>query len=78
MYYWMHKEYGHIVPENKLFNDACELGYDDVTDPTSCEYGNYELYYTKTKLRVIPAISFFICKKFPWKNLTIPFPKLRC
>ena len=52
MYYWMHKEYGHIVPENELFNDANELGYDDVTDPTSCEYGNYSLYYTRTNMRV--------------------------
>lgn len=52
MYYWMHKEYGHIVPENELFNDAENLGLDDIVDPTSVEYLNYGLYYTKTTMRV--------------------------
>ena len=52
MYYWMHKEYGHIVPENRLMEDAIELQLDDVTDPTSCEYLNFSLYYAKTFLRV--------------------------
>ena len=52
MYYWMHKEYGHLVTEKELFNDAVELGYDDITDPCSVEYLNFELYYVKTNLRV--------------------------
>jgi len=52
MYYWMHKEYGHIVPENKLWEDAEELGYDDITDPCSVEYGNFNLYYEKTNMVV--------------------------
>lgn len=53
VYYWMHKEYGHnIVPETELFKDAEELGLDDITDPCSCEYLNYELYYTKTTMVV--------------------------
>lgn len=47
-HYWMHKEYGHLIPEDKLYEDAEELGYDDVTDPTSVEYLNYELYYCRT------------------------------
>lgn len=47
-YYWMHKEYGHIIPETKLLIDAEELGYDDITDPCSVEYLNFELYYEKT------------------------------
>ena len=47
-YYWMHKEYGHLIPESQLFQDADELGLDDVTDPCSVEYGNFDLYYTKT------------------------------
>lgn len=50
--YWMHKEYGYIVPENELFADAEEMGYDDITDPTSVEYLNYSLYYVKTNYRV--------------------------
>ena len=48
IYYWMHKEYGHIVPETELMQDACELQLDDITDPTSVEYGNFNLYYEKT------------------------------
>ena len=51
-YYWMHKEYGHLVPENELMQDAIELELDDITDPTSVEYRNYNLYYTKTTMRV--------------------------
>lgn len=51
-YYWQHKEYGHIVPEDQLFEDAESLGLEDITDPTSCEYLNFKLYYMPTKLRV--------------------------
>jgi len=51
-YYWMHKEYGHIVPESQLAKDAQELGYDDVTDPCSIEYLHFTLYYVKTNMRV--------------------------
>lgn len=47
IYYWMHKEYGHIVPETELMQDAYELQLDDITDPTSVEYGNFNLYYEK-------------------------------
>ena len=47
-YYWMHKEYGHLVPETDLYKDAKELGYDDITDPTSVEYLNFNLYYQPT------------------------------
>lgn len=49
-YYWMHKENGYIVPETELYADAEENGYDDITDPCSVEYGNFNLYYTKTNL----------------------------
>ncbi len=51
-YYWMHKEYGHIVPESQLMQDAIELELDDITDPTSVEYRNFKLYYEKTSLVV--------------------------
>lgn len=51
-YYWMHKEYGHLVPETELYKDAEELGYDDITDPCSVEYGNFNLYYEKTNMVV--------------------------
>lgn len=52
MYYWMHKEYGYIVPENELWEDAEEMGYDDIVDPCSVEYGNFSLYYEKTSMAV--------------------------
>jgi hypothetical protein len=48
----MHKEFGHIVPETELYADAEELGYDDITDPTSCEYLNFSLHYIKTSWMV--------------------------
>lgn len=51
-YYWQHKEYGHIVSESQLMEDADSLELDDITDPTSVEYRNFNLYYMKTKLRV--------------------------
>ena len=51
-YYWMHKEDGYLVTENELYNDACDREYDDITDPTSVEYLNFNLYYTKTNMKV--------------------------
>ena len=48
IYYWMHKEYGHLVPETHLMKDATELGLDDITDITSVEYGHFTLYYERT------------------------------
>jgi hypothetical protein len=49
-YYWMHKEYGYLVPETDLYKDAEGMEYDDITDPTSCEYLNFNLYYEKTTM----------------------------
>ena len=51
-YCWMHKEYGYLIPEHLLYNDAVEMGYDDITDPCSVEYGNFNLYYEKTNMTV--------------------------
>lgn len=51
-YYWMHKEYGYIIPETELYTDADNMGYDDITDPLSVEYGNFNLYYCKTTMLV--------------------------
>lgn len=51
-YYWMNKEHGHLIPETELMQDACELEYDDITDPCSVEYLNFNLYYTKTTIPV--------------------------
>ena len=51
-YYWMHKEHGYLVPETKLALDADIMGYDDITDPCSVEYGNFNLYYKKTDMPV--------------------------
>lgn len=50
IYYWQHKEHGYIIPEDRIFEDAELSGYDDITDPTSCEYLNYNLYYEKTSM----------------------------
>ena len=61
-YYWMNKEHGYLILETELYTDAEECGYDDVTDPTSCEYRNFELHYTKTNYRV------------NWRG----YPKIRC
>lgn len=47
-FYYMNKEHGYLVPGYELHKDAIEMEYDDITDPTSVEYGNYELHYTKT------------------------------
>ena len=52
MYYWMHKEYGHLVPETDLMKDAQELELDDITDPCSVEYDNFSLYYERTEMTV--------------------------
>lgn len=51
-YYWMHKEYGYIIPESELYADADNMGYDDITDPLSVEYNNFNLYYCKTMMLV--------------------------
>lgn len=53
MKYWMNKEHGHIVPEDKLFEDAEQMEYDDVIDPCSVEYGNFNLYYEPTNMSVV-------------------------
>lgn len=51
-YYWMHKTTDNIIPESQLTNDADERGYNDITDPCSPDYGNYNKYYTRTKIAV--------------------------
>ena len=52
MYYYMNKEHGYILTENELFDDALENEYDDITDPTSVEYLNYSIHYSKTNYLV--------------------------
>lgn len=51
-YYWQHKEHGYIIPERQLYDDATDMGYDDITDPCSVEYLNFDLYYMKTTMPV--------------------------
>lgn len=46
--YWENKEHGYLVPETELWADAERMEYDDIVDPTSCEYGNFKLYYQPT------------------------------
>ena len=48
-YYYINKEHGYLVKKENLFTDAIENMYDDITDPTSVEYGNYELHYSLTR-----------------------------
>lgn len=52
MYYYMNKEHGYLVTDTELWNDAEENGYDDMCDPCSCEYGNWQLHYELTQYRV--------------------------
>lgn len=51
-YYYMNKEHGHLVTKENLWQDANECGYDDITDPCSCEYGRIELHYSLTNYMV--------------------------
>lgn len=52
-FYYINKECGNLVRECEIFADAIDNGYDDITDPTSVEYGNYSLYYSLTQYGVI-------------------------
>ena len=38
-------ECGNLVTWDEMWEEAEELGYDDMTDPCSCEYGNWRLHY---------------------------------
>ncbi len=51
-YYWMNKEHGYIIPESQLKEDAFDQGYEDILDPLSVEYGNFNLHYEKTTMIV--------------------------
>lgn len=46
--YYMNKEMGNLVKFEEIFADAEECGYDDITDPCSCEYGMWWIHYSKT------------------------------
>ena len=48
-HYYMNKEHGYLVRQENLFTDAVENEYDDIIDPTSCEYNNYSLHYSLTR-----------------------------
>lgn len=48
-YYYMNKEHGYLVAGWELYDDALSMHYDDITDPTSVEYLNFSLHYTKTR-----------------------------
>ena len=47
IYYWINKMFGYIIPETQLKEDALDQGYEDILDPCSVEYGNFNLYYEK-------------------------------
>lgn len=44
-FYYMNKECGNLVTWEEMWEEAEELGYDDMCDPYSCEYGNWTLHY---------------------------------
>ena len=46
-YYWMNKMFDYIIPETQLKKDALDQGYEDILDPCSVEYGNFNLHYKK-------------------------------
>jgi len=47
IYYWMNKMFGYIIPETQLKEDAFDQGYEDILDPCSADYGNFNLHYEK-------------------------------
>ena len=47
IYYWMNKMFGYIIPETQLKEDALDQEYEDILDPCSVEYGNFNLHYEK-------------------------------
>ena len=51
-YYWINKEHGYLVPDSCLYIDAEEMGYEDILDPTSVEYDNFDIYYEITDMFV--------------------------
>lgn len=51
-YYYMNKECGNLVTWEEMWEEAEELGYDDMCDPCSCEYGNWQLHYECTLYKV--------------------------
>lgn len=44
---YMNREYGNMVTWEEMWMEANEYGYDDMTDPTSVEYGHWSLYYVR-------------------------------
>lgn len=46
-YYWMNRMFGYIILETQLKEDALDQGYEDILDPLSVEYGNFNLHYKK-------------------------------
>ena len=51
MYYYENIECGNLVTWEEMWEEADELGYEDITDPTSVEYGNWYIHYRKTNYR---------------------------
>lgn len=45
--YYQNIECGNLVTWSEMWEEAEELGYDDMTDPCSCEYGNWRLHYQR-------------------------------
>jgi len=47
IYYWINKMFGYIIPETQLKEDVLDQGYEDILDPCSVKYGNFNLHYEK-------------------------------
>lgn len=51
IYYYQNKECGNLVTWDEMWEEAEQLGYDDIIDPCSCEYGSWQLHYTITSYK---------------------------
>lgn len=48
-HYFMNKDNGNLLKAEEIWQDAIDNEYDDLTDPTSCEYRNFSLHYSITR-----------------------------
>ncbi len=52
LYYYESIENGNLVTWEEMWKEAEELGYEDILDPTSVNYGYWQEHYKLTTLRV--------------------------
>lgn len=52
-FYYMNLEMGNLVTWEEMWEEARELGYEDITDPTSVLYGEWSEHYSLTNYQVV-------------------------